>query len=98
MLLGILSDTHDRLARTQLAVELLQAEGAEALVHCGDLTGADVLTVCSALPCHFVFGNNDSDNVRRLERAAEQTGAVCLGWGGEIELAGKRIGVVHGHM
>ena len=37
--LGILSDTHERLERAQRAIHLLQAQGAEALVHCGDLTG-----------------------------------------------------------
>lgn len=25
-------------------------------------------------------------------------GAVCLGWGGVIDWAGKRIGVAHGHL
>lgn len=25
-------------------------------------------------------------------------GAVCLGWGGEVVLAGRRVRVVHGHL
>lgn len=33
-----------------------------------------------------------------LQRAAAQFGAVCLGWGGVVDLADKRIGVVHGHL
>src|SRR3954463_14333154 len=98
MRIGILSDTHDRLERTARAVELLRAEGAEALIHCGDLTGKQVVALCGVLPAHFVFGNNDADNVPALRRAIENVAGVCLGWGGEVTLAGKRIAVVHGHM
>ena len=98
MLLGILSDTHDRLARTRSAVELLQEAGAQALIHCGDLTGPEIVLACSGLPFWFVFGNNDGDAVPDLRQASSQTGAVCLDWAGEVTLAGKRIAVTHGHM
>lgn len=97
MKVGILSDTHDRLGRTMHAVALLLAEGAEALVHCGDVTGPDIIRACSDRPLYFVFGNND-DNWPALRHTAAQVGARCLDWGGEITLAGKRIGVVHGHL
>lgn len=98
MLLGILSDTHDRLARTEAAINLLKAEGAETLIHCGDLTGPAIVTACAVLPLWFVLGNNDADTVRSLEKAAEAAGATCLKWGGEITLAGRRIAVAHGHV
>jgi putative phosphoesterase len=98
MRLGILSDTHDRLARARRAVELLRAEGADVLVHCGDLTGPEVVAACAALPAYFVFGNNDADNIPHLRRAMAEAGAVCLGWGSEVTLAGKRVAVVHGHL
>jgi putative phosphoesterase len=98
MRLGILSDTHDRLARTRHAVALLRAEGADVLVHCGDLTGPEVVAACAGPPCYFVFGNNDADNVPHLREAAAEAGAVCLGWGGEVTLAGKRVAVAHGHL
>jgi putative phosphoesterase len=98
MRIGIISDTHDRLERTIAAVELLRAEGAEALIHCGDLTGVEIVAVCSLRPCYFVFGNNDADNVPALRAAIEEAAGVCLGWGGEVTLAGKRIAVTHGHM
>jgi putative phosphoesterase len=98
MLLGILADTHDKLARTQRAVEILRAEGAEVLIHCGDLSSPPIVAACSVLPFYFVLGNHDADNVPALQRAADESGAKCLGWGGVIELAGKKIGVAHGHM
>jgi putative phosphoesterase len=98
MRLGILSDTHDELTRTRAAVALLQGAGAEVLIHCGDLASPTILAVCSVLPCTFVFGNHDADQVPALREAGEELGAVCLGWGGMVELAGKRVGVVHGYL
>lgn len=98
MLLGILSDTHDELDRTLRAVQLLRAAGAEALVHCGDVTTPPVLAACAALPCWFVFGNHDSDTVPYLRRAGTEQLAVCLEWGGVMELGGRRVGVTHGHL
>ena len=66
MLLGILSDTHDQVATTRKAVELLRAEGAVALIHCGDLAGPEIVAICSVLPLWFVFGNWDADKVPAL--------------------------------
>lgn len=98
MQLGILSDTHDEVARTQLAVRLLQDVGAEVLVHCGDLASPAIVQAIAALPSWFTFGNRDADFVPELQRAAAEYGPVCLGWGGVIECGGRRIGVSHGHM
>jgi putative phosphoesterase len=98
MRIGILSDTHNRLERTAEAVEMLRAERAEVLIHCGDLTGREVVIACGALPSYFVFGNNDADNVPALREAIKEVNGTCLGWGGEVTLAGKRIAVTHGHM
>lgn len=98
MRLGILSDTHDELARTVLAVRMLRDAGADALVHCGDLTGPPIVEALAVLPSWFVFGNHDADAVPALRRAAEEFGPVCLGWGGAIELGGRWVGVAHGHM
>jgi putative phosphoesterase len=96
MLLGIISDTHDKLARTGRAIELLQAAGAEALVHCGDYTTPDIIHVCGEIPGYFVLGNND-DDVPALRRAVNEVNGRFLEWGGVITLAGKKIGVTHGH-
>ena len=95
--LGILSDTHDQLARTRAAVTLLQQAGVEGLVHCGDLIESPILLACAVVPCWFVFGNNDADTVPALRQTAADCGAICLGWGGTFELAGRKLGVVHGH-
>lgn len=98
MRIGILSDTHDQIPITRAAVDLLRAEGARMLVHCGDIIGPEIVRECSALPLYFTFGNHDSDMVPYLERAAAENRAQCLGWGGEFSVAKKRIAVVHGHL
>ena len=97
MRVGILSDTHDKLERTQRAVELLHSSGAEVLIHCGDFTTPEIVTACAVLPLYFVFGNNDVGSTAELQQAATSHRAICLGWGDVIELDGKRLGVVHGH-
>lgn len=97
MILGILSDTHDQLERTARAVEKLCRAGAEAIIHCGDLTTPDVVYVCAGRPSYFVLGNNDSD-VGGIKLAVEVVGGFYLGFGGLVELGGKRLGVAHGDM
>jgi putative phosphoesterase len=98
MRLGILADTHDEVARTKLAVQILRDTGAEALIHSGDLASPPIVEAISVLPSWFVFGNHDADMVSWLQRAAKEFGPTCLGWGGVIELGGRRIGVAHGNI
>ena len=75
---------------------MLRNEGAEILVHCGDFTNPEVLVACTALPLYFVLGNCDTNSA--LELAAQRNDATCLGLGGEVDFAGKRVAVTHGHM
>ena len=72
MLIGILSDTHNQTKRTAAAIQLLHAEGAEVLIHCGDLTDPDIVGICTKLPCYFVFGNNDVHRVDEIQAAKNQ--------------------------
>ncbi len=95
MLIGILSDTHDRQARAAAGVRMLIDAGAEVLIHCGDLTVPEIVYECAERPSHFVFGNNDDDEVGILAAIGAIQGH-CLGWGGIVELHGKKIGVTHG--
>jgi uncharacterized protein len=98
MRIGIHSDTHDELSRTQLAIQALRDAGAEVLIHCGDLASPPIIQALSVLPSWLVFGNHDADMVPALKQAATDFGPVCLGCGDVIELARRRVGVVHGHM
>jgi putative phosphoesterase len=96
MRIGILSDTHDQVARTARALAELEGQGVAALVHCGDLTCPEVVYQFEGSPpAYFVFGNNDFDR-KGLSRAMSAVGGVCLGDGGAFELAGKTLAVTHG--
>jgi putative phosphoesterase len=95
MRIGILSDTHDQVARTATAVAMLIAEGVEVLIHCGDLTGPEVVTECGRLPSYYVFGNNDFEE-DCLRHAMARVGGICLDRGGELVLNKWRVAVTHG--
>jgi hypothetical protein len=95
MRIGILSDTHDRVAAMKVAIDLLARERAEFFVHCGDVGSERVLDQLAGLPAAFVWGNNDFDRME-LQRYAEKLGIACHGAFGELELGGKRFAVLHG--
>src|SRR5690348_16988498 len=95
MRIGILSDTHDQVARTAAAVTLLIAEAAEALFHCGDLTGPEVVSACGRLPSYYVFGNNDFEE-ELLRREMARVGGTCLDRGGDLVLGEWRVAMTHG--
>lgn len=94
-MIGILSDTHDRAGAMAEAVKLLRQEGAEFLIHCGDVGSEPMLDYLAGIPSAFVWGNNDWDRAG-LERYAVKLGINCLGSAGELELGGKRFAILHG--
>ncbi len=95
MLIGILSDTHDRVDAAAAAVVALKSARAEHYLHCGDVGGEQVLDQLAGLNAAFVWGNNDWDRAG-LHRYATELNIQCFGVFGEIELGGKRIAITHG--
>lgn len=95
MLLAILSDTHDHPVALAEALHLLALHRPGYYIHCGDVGGEQMLDQLAGLPAAFVFGNTDFDRVG-LARYAKDVGVRCLAEHGEIELAGRRIAVLHG--
>lgn len=95
MILGILSDTHDRVEAMAAAMDLLRRHGAEFFVHCGDVGSERVLDHLAGVRGAFVFGNTDWDRPA-LSRYAAQIGVACHGDLADLELGGKKIAVTHG--
>jgi putative phosphoesterase len=95
MLIGIVSDTHDRTDSMAAAVALLQSRGAKFFIHCGDVGSPVVLDYLAGLPAAFVWGNCDYDRLG-LQRYAQSIGIQCFGNFGELELDGKRFALTHG--
>jgi putative phosphoesterase len=94
----IVSDSHDRAEPLAQAVREAKTRGAEAVIHCGDLIGTQSLKPALAvgLPIHVIHGNNigDTQSLHRLAKASE--GRLSYhGADARIELAGKRIFLVH---
>ena len=95
MLLGLLSDTHDRADAMAAAVALLQSRGAEFFIHCGDVGSGRILDFLAGLRSAFVWGNCDYDRPA-LQHYAQLIGVSCYGALADLELAGKKIAVIHG--
>lgn len=62
MKIGLLSDSHKKVEYSQIAVDHLISEGAEFLIHCGDIVKEEMLMQLknSGLRYVAVYGNNDS--------------------------------------
>jgi putative phosphoesterase len=95
VIVGILSDTHDRVDAARAGIKLLREHGAEYLIHCGDVGSEQILDLLAGLPAAFVFGNTDWD-VGGLQRYARDLNLTCLGPGGNLELGGKLFHIEHG--
>ena len=92
MLIGVLSDTHDRLPQIDAAVELFTQRGVEAVLHAGDFIAPFAVMRLQrfAGPIHAVFGNNDGER-RMLKEVLPQVqdGPQLL------KLGGRRILLHH---
>lgn len=96
MKIGILSDTHNHHPNTQAALDTLRARGVTRLVHCGDIASAETVLLFAGWDVTFVFGNMDSLRGPLVD-AARLIGAPPPLLSREIEIEGRRIGVVHGN-
>ena len=94
----IVSDSHDRAEALAQAVRDASAEGAVAIIHCGDVIGTQTLRAAMriGLPLHVIHGNNLGDPVSLSRFSRESDGTVHYhGADARIELGGRRIFVVH---
>lgn len=98
MLIGIVSDTHDRLEAIDRVVERLNDAGVELVLHAGDFVSPFVLPRLFALnaPVVGVFGNNDGDRTLLLRRAGEREHFRLCREYEVLEAGGKRILLAHG--
>ena len=98
MKICVVSDSHDRAEALAQAVREAKAQGAEAVIHCGDLIGAQSLklAITIGLPIHLIHGNNAGDPTALHNLVQASEGLLKYhGPDARIELAGRRIFVVH---
>ncbi len=94
MKIAVVSDSHDNLEKIRKMVEIVNREGVELLIHCGDFVSPfAVKELLNLLKCDFlaVFGNNDGEVAGLLNVS-----------GGVIEkppisrlIDGKRFAIMH---
>lgn len=98
MKICIVSDSHDRADPLAQAVGRAKAQGAQAVIHCGDVIGTQTLrgALEAGLPLHVIHGNNLGDPVSLSRWAHESAGQLRYhGADARLELGGRRIFVVH---
>jgi putative phosphoesterase len=98
MKICILSDSHDRGPLMAAAVAAAMKDGAEAVIHCGDIIGGNTLraSIELGLPIHAVHGNNMGDPVSIARMACHSDGLLNYhGQDAAIELGGRRIFLTH---
>ena len=95
MIIGILSDSHDRADTLAAAIAMLEEAGAEFYIHCGDIGSERCIDLLAGLPSAFVFGNCDFDRAS-LSRYAQRIEVPCYGNFADLTLDGKRVAVIHG--
>ena len=97
MIVGLISDTHDRLPYIKSAVERLNEVGVELVLHAGDYVAPFVVTYFQPLRARLVgvFGNNDSMK-GTLTSMFSKLGFKVGGSFRHLELDGRKVALVHG--
>ena len=98
MKICIVSDSHDRADALAQAVGEAKALGAQAVIHCGDLIGAQTVkpALAHGLPVHLIHGNNVGDTQALHRQSRASNGLLQYhGQDARLELGGRRIFVVH---
>ena len=97
MIIGIISDTHDRLPFIDRAVEKMNSEKAELILHAGDYCAPFAAFRFKPLKARMigVFGNNDAEK-ELLRRNFKNIGIEIRGRFAEIQADGLNIALLHG--
>ncbi|WP_428937454.1 metallophosphoesterase family protein [Fontivita pretiosa] len=98
-MLGVLANSDGRADKVQAAVNIFLSQGAELIIHCGDIGGRHVLDALAPASSQgsvlFVWGDRDHDRTG-LMRYGASLGITCFGAMGELEYAQKKLIVLHG--
>jgi hypothetical protein len=98
MLVGLISDTHDNLPMIEKAVERLNKENVELILHAGDYIAPFTVPRFQKLKARLigVFGNNDGDRELLKKRFSENERLELRGNFAKIDVDGLKICLLHG--
>jgi putative phosphoesterase len=99
MLIGAISDTHDNLPLIEKAVQNLNDQKVELVLHAGDYVAGFVIPKLAKLNCPLigVFGNNDGDHELLKKRFSETLNCTIHERFTQITIESYRIALLHGH-
>jgi putative phosphoesterase len=98
MKLCILSDSHDNIPYLCAAIEAAKEQGADAVLHCGDVVAPSTLGKAQriGLPIHAIHGNNSGDLYALSQLSGRADSLVhYYGQDAAFTLADWRIFLVH---
>jgi uncharacterized protein len=98
MKIGVLSDTHDQLTNILLVLAICRERGIKTLIHCGDLTGLEMVPFFEGFRVIYTTGNMDFATgtiKKRFEKQGEDNfvGPVYKG-----HLNGVPVAATHSHI
>ncbi len=98
MIVGLVSDTHDNIHMIDRAVERLNTEGVDLVLHAGDYISPFTARHFEPLeaPMIGVYGNNCAER-DLLAKVYAGVGAEIRGFFAEVEADGLRVALLHGH-
>jgi putative phosphoesterase len=98
MLIGAISDTHDNLPLVEKAVQTLNQQKVDLVLHAGDYVAGFVILKFKQLNCKLigVFGNNDGDHELLKKRFSETSNCTILDRFAAVTVDGYRIALLHG--
>lgn len=90
MRIAVCSDSHDHIPHLRRAIKYANQEGAELLIHCGDLISPFMLPYLEDFngQVHLIYGNNGGDQHLIASR--------CNQSGGKIEHHGSHANLIAG--
>lgn len=98
MKIGLMSDTHDNLSNLTYVLNEYREKGIETIIHCGDLTGLDMVSHFDGFRVIYLTGNMDmlTGAIKsRLEKMREDNFAGMVFKG---KLDGVMVAATHGHI
>ena len=98
MLVGLIADTHDNLPMIEKAVNKLNEENVELVLHAGDYVAPFTVQKFEQLKAKLigVFGNNDGDRATLKKRFSEIKGLEMHGNFAAITVDGTKFALLHG--
>jgi len=98
MKICIVSDSHDNRFLLKAAVTDAKTQGAEQVLHCGDIVAPTTLRILIklGLPVHAIHGNNTGDMYNLAKLAENESNQIhYYGQDAGITLNARRIFMVH---